>query len=74
MQRLLFALKNKGIVAMNDITIGLDQNGEELFICEFADEALETAARSTTESYFTLAQCTALTVCPGPQPSDNPLS
>jgi hypothetical protein len=55
------------INAMNDMTIVLDQNEEDLIINEISDEALETAVCNAHEKAgnYTLAACTGLTVCPG---------
>jgi hypothetical protein len=52
---------------MNDITIGLDQNEEDLIMYEISDEALETAAGTGMEkaANYTLGFCTGLSACPG---------
>ncbi|MGB8576444.1 MAG: hypothetical protein WCD13_06645 [Pseudolabrys sp.] len=51
---------------MNDKTIGLDRNEEDLFISGISDEALEIAAGTSKEkANFTLGACSGLSVCPG---------
>jgi len=51
---------------MDKVTI--DQNEEDLLICEISDEALETVVHRGSENAgnYTFWFCTALTVCPGP--------
>ena len=54
------------IDTMNDKTIGLDRNEEELLISGISDEALEIAAGTAKEkANFTLGACSGLSVCPG---------
>jgi len=57
----------KGINAMNEKTIGLDQIEEEILTCEVSDEALETAAGTAKQKAgnYTLGFCTGLSACPG---------
>jgi len=51
---------------MNDMTIGLDQNEEDLLIHEISDEALETVCTGNEKAgNYTLAACTGLSACPG---------
>ncbi len=51
---------------MIDITIGLDNNEQELLIYMISDEALESIVLTGNgkAGNFTLWACTALTVCP----------
>lgn len=52
---------------MNNMTIELDQNEEDVLIYEISDELLETAyIRNETAGNITLWVCTALYYCPGP--------
>jgi len=47
------------------MTSGHLQSKEDLLLSQVSDEALEAAARSTTEgANFTLGDCTGLSVCP----------
>ena len=52
---------------MNDMTIGLDQNEEEILTYEVSDEALESAGGTGKEKVgnYTLGFCTGLSACPG---------
>jgi hypothetical protein len=52
---------------MNDMSIGLDRNEEEILAYEVSDEALETAAGAGREKagHYTLGFCTGLSACPG---------
>ncbi len=51
---------------MNDMTIGLHQNDEDLLAYEICDEVLETAACTghAKAGSYTLAACTGLSACP----------
>jgi hypothetical protein len=51
---------------MKNITIGLEQTGEDILAFEVSDETLEIAASSAKEkANFTLGACSGLSVCPG---------
>lgn len=52
---------------MNDMSIGLEQNEEEILAYEVSDEALETAGGAGREKAgnYTLGFCTGLSACPG---------
>jgi hypothetical protein len=56
----------KGIDAMNDITIELEQAEEEILTYEVSDNALESAACTITwkAGSMTLAFCSGLDSCP----------
>jgi hypothetical protein len=52
---------------MYDMSIGLEQNDEEILAYEVSDEALETAGGTGKEKagHYTLGFCTGLSACPG---------
>jgi hypothetical protein len=53
---------------MSDTTFGLNQTEERMLAHEVSNEALESAAGTTSDKAgnYTLYFCTALDLCPGP--------
>jgi hypothetical protein len=50
---------------MTEMTMGLDQNEDNLLTHEFSDQALESAGGKEIAGNFTLGACTGLSVCDG---------
>lgn len=61
-----FEPSNTGMNAMTNVTMGLQQNEDEILAFEVSDEALEIAAGTEKEkANYTLGACSGLSVCPG---------